>query len=236
MIKTRFGAALWIFCLQYFAAEAIAIHAWPGGYSLSRNYISDLGALGCGIHAAGIAGATETLCSPMHAVMNGAFVLQGVLILAGAAMVSSGFSKGVMGVLALVLIGVSGLGVALVGLAPEDVLPKPHFLGAFVNLLCCNAGMALFGATLLQHRGPYSRLGWFSLAFGGLGLGALGLFGAGVDLGLGVGGMERVVAYPFPIWLAFIGASILFVPNLVRPSRAEAPALADEIKSRGFSL
>ena len=117
MIKTRFGAALWIFCLQYFAAEAIAIHAWPGGYSLSRNYISDLGALGCGIHAAGIAGATETLCSPMHAVMNGAFVLQGVLILAGAAMVSSGFSKGVMGVLALVLIGVSGLGVALVGLA-----------------------------------------------------------------------------------------------------------------------
>ena len=40
--------------------------------SLRRGRISDLGALGCGVRAAGLAGATATLCSPLHAAMSAA--------------------------------------------------------------------------------------------------------------------------------------------------------------------
>jgi hypothetical protein len=33
----------------------------------------------------------------------------------------------------------------------------------------------------------------------------IGMLGMRVYLGLGVGGMERIVAYPFPLWLAGMG-------------------------------
>jgi hypothetical protein len=47
-----------------------------------------------------------------------------------------------------------------------------------------------------------------------LGLGLIGLIGlAGLagahDFGLGLGGVERVAAYPFPLWIAGMGAWLL---------------------------
>ena len=113
------------------------------------------------------------------------------------------------------------------GLAPEDTLPKLHFLGALENLLCCNAGMLAFGAAWLRQGRAPPRLGGLSLAFGVLGLVALVLFGVGVDLGLGVGGMERVVAYPFPIWLALFGAWVFFASERAPAARLDAPVVAD---------
>ena len=112
MKKAQWGAIFWILCLQYFAGEAISIMGWRGPYSLSKNYISDLGAIGCGSMAAGLNGETGALCSPLHAVMNTSFVLQGLLIVAGALCVrpmfpasklwAGGLLIGVGGVLALI--------------------------------------------------------------------------------------------------------------------------------------
>jgi hypothetical membrane protein len=209
MSRTKVGATLWIFCLQYFVAEAIAISGWPGAYSLSRNYISDLGALGCGARAGGVADAAETVCSPLHALMNASFLLQGLLILCGTALVWSRFPKGAVCTAALLLIGASGLGVFLVGLAPEDAAPGPHFLGAIENFLCCNAGMAAMGVAILTAPQPARRLGLVTLAAGVVGLVGIVLLGLRADLGLGVGGMERLVAYPFPLWLAGMGVLLL---------------------------
>ena len=81
MRKTTIGACLWLLTLQYFAAEAISISAWQGSYSLARNYISDLGAVGCGVVVTGLS--EESLCSPLHSLMNASFVLQGLLITCG---------------------------------------------------------------------------------------------------------------------------------------------------------
>jgi hypothetical membrane protein len=196
MISMRWGGALWVGCLQFFVAEAVAAAGFAGSYSFRRNTISDLGALSCG------AG-----CSPLHGLMNASFVLQGVLIFAGAFVVWPLFPTG-LAKLALGLVAASGLGVAIVGLAPEDSVPGWHYLGAAENLLFCNAGATLLGVALLRE-GTSRAVGLLSLAFGLIGLAGLGGLAAGHDFGLGVGGVERVAAYPFPLWIAGMGAWLI---------------------------
>lgn len=207
--RANAGAILWICCLQYFAAEAVAIHGWRGAYSLSRNYISDLGAVGCEAAANGASDAATRLCSPLHALMNASFVLQGVLIVCGTALAWPRLAKAALATIALGLIGASALGVFVVGLAPEDAAPGPHFVGAIENFLCCNLGMTIMGIAMLSARPAARKAGLVSLGAGLIGLAGLSLLAMRAYLGLGVGGTERVTAYPFPIWLAGMGVLLL---------------------------
>jgi hypothetical membrane protein len=197
MTSRRWGGALWIGCLQFFVAEAVAAAGFAGSYSYRRNYISDLGALSCGVG-----------CSPLHGLMNASFVLQGVLIFAGALVVWPLFPRGALSRLALGLVAASGLGVAIVGLAPEDAAPGWHYFGAAENLLLCNAGAALLGVALLRE-GASRAVGLVSLTFGLIGLAGLGGLALGHDFGLGLGGVERVADYPFPLWIAGMGAWLI---------------------------
>ena len=106
--------------------------------------------------------------------MNASFVLQGVLIVAGAIVVWPLFPRGALSRLALGLVAASGFGVAVVGLAPEDSMPGWHYLGAAENLLFCNAGAALLGVALLRERPAPRAVGLLSLGFGLIGLAGLG--------------------------------------------------------------
>jgi hypothetical membrane protein len=160
--RANAGAVLWICCLQYFAAEALAIGGWRGSYSLSRNYISDLGALDC----AGPNGAAEAVCSPLHALMNASFVLQGALIVCGTALVAPRFPKRGLWRTALWLVGASGIGVLGVGLAPEDAVPGAHFLAAIENFLCCNFGMAIMGTAMLNGPPAMRKVGLITFGAG----------------------------------------------------------------------
>src|ERR1700675_5042694 len=90
--KTSIGACMWVLTLQYFVAEAVSISGWQGSYSLSRNYISDLGAVGCGVVATGLI-EKEWVCSPLHTLMNASFLLQGLLITCGTLLVWSFFPR-----------------------------------------------------------------------------------------------------------------------------------------------
>jgi hypothetical membrane protein len=199
MTSRRRGAWLWVCCLQYFAAEAIAAAGFHGEYSFRRNFISDLGALSCG----GGAG-----CSPLHALMNVSFVIQGVLIFAGAVVVWPLFPKG-LARLALGLIAVSGLGVAVVGLAPEDAAPGSHYVGAGENLLLSNAGATLLGVALMREKRSPRKVALLSLGFGLLGLAGLVGLAGGFNLELDAGVIERIAAYPFPLWIAGMGVWLL---------------------------
>jgi hypothetical membrane protein len=216
MKKTQWGAVFWVLCLQYFAGEAISIMGWRGPYSLSKNYISDLGAIGCGSTAAGLNGQTGALCSPLHAVMNTSFVLQGLLIVAGALCVRPMFPAGKLWAGGLLLAGLSGLGVFVVGLAPEDTMPAIHYLAAVENLFCSNAAMTLLGIAMLSWRPETRLMGALTLCAGVIGLFGFACLGAHAYLGLGVGGMERITAYPFPLWIAAMGALLLRRGGLVR--------------------
>jgi hypothetical membrane protein len=205
---TSIGACLWVLTLQYFVAEAVSISGWQGSYSLSRNYISDLGAVGCGVVATGLI-EKEWVCSPLHSLMNASFLLQGLLITCGTLLVWSFFPRGSLWVVSRLFIAASGVGVLMVGLAPEDTIPGLHVFGAVENFFCCNAGMAIMGAAIVQGRRSMRNWGFITLIAGIVGLIGLGLMAMRLDLGLGVGAVERFVAYPFPLWLAAMGAYIL---------------------------
>lgn len=206
--SSTIGAILWLLCFQYFVGEQTARLGWTTHYSMVSNYISDLGAVRCVTHSA----SGLWVCSPLHRLMNASFILQGALILFGALLVRSRFPAGRVWTAALWLIAIAGPGVLLVGLYPEDVNLRLHDIGAAAHFLCGNCGVALLGFAMLRWS-PRTRVlagfSGFSLSAGLLGLTATLLFFSDIYMGLGVGGMERVAAYPLPIWLTAMGALLL---------------------------
>jgi hypothetical membrane protein len=179
------GAGWWALCFQFFVAEQIARLRWPGQYSMSMNWISDLG----------------TAASPLHWVMNGSFVLQGLLISVGAILMRRLFPANWSYQLALLLFLVSGLGVLVVGLVPADKVAEVHRLGAEAHLLAGNLAMILIGLAMAGVAKTRFR-GVFSLLAGLLGLTALVLLGLGEK---DVGTFERLAAYPLTLWLTWMG-------------------------------
>ena len=151
--------------------------------------------------------ADGAVCSPLHPLMNVSFVLQGALIFAGAVLVWPLFPRG-LARLALGLVAASGLGVTTVGLAPEDAAPGWHYFGAAEHLLLSNASAALVGAALLREAAP-RMVGLLSLGMGLLGLAGLVGLAGGFHFGLGAGAIERIAAYPFPLWLAGMGVWLI---------------------------
>jgi hypothetical membrane protein len=201
----RLGAGLWLCCFQFFVGEQIARLGWPGHYSMARNYISDLGAVHCDGSAA---------CSSLHWVMNGSFVLQGLLIVFGAVLVRGFFPAKPVYRIALALFAIAGVGVLEVGLAPEDVHFRLHLLGAVVHFLGGNLAMILLGLVMIRRsvcEALPSRLrSWITFALGSVGLLAtLALAFRGTPswaaLGWNTGTVERLAAYPLPLWLTWTG-------------------------------
>jgi hypothetical membrane protein len=180
------GAGWWALCFQFFVAEQIARMSWPGNYSMTGNWISDLGAA----------------TSPRHWVMNGSFVIQGVLISVGAILMRRLFpAKGSYRV-ALLLFLVSGLGVLVVGLVPEDSDAQAHRLAALVHLVAGNLAMVLMGLAMVAGAARVRFRGAITLLAGLLGLTALVLLGLGEK---NVGTFERTAAYPLTLWLTWTG-------------------------------
>ncbi len=201
------GAILWLCCAQFFVVEAICARAWSPAYSYARNYISDLGAVHC---AAFPPGTAMFVCSPLHVLMDVSFVLQGVLIAGGTLLLAPVFARNRLGAAGSALIALAGAGVAAVGFAPEDAHIVVHLLGAAANIVGGNVGMIAVGIALRAM--PQLRtIGGTAIAAGLIGLVAGQLLVDRTDLGLGIGGIERVAIYPLPLWLAFTGASLVRV-------------------------
>jgi hypothetical membrane protein len=180
------GAGWWALCFQFFVAEQIARLGWPGQYSMTGNWISDLGAAN----------------SPRHWVMNSSFVVQGVLISVGAILMRRLFpAKGSYRV-ALLLFLVSGVGVLVVGLVPEDSDAQVHRVAALAHLLAGNLAMILIGVAMVAGAARVRFRGVITLLAGLLGLTALVLLGLGEK---NVGTFERLAAYPLTLWLTWTG-------------------------------
>jgi len=192
------GFWLWSLCFQFFVGEQIARLGWPGPYSMTRDYISDLGAAR----------------SPLHWVMNGSFQLQGLLIFFGTVLVRRFYPAKPIYWIALGLLAVAGVGVLLVGLAPEDENIRLHLMGAAANFLGGNLGMILLGLT--SSKQGYGRM---TLVLGSVGLLAtLALMFRG-GLGSEVGMVERLAAYPLPLWLTWTGLRRNAAPASYDPIR-----------------
>ena len=200
----RLGALVWILAIQFFIAQIIVQSAWTTPFSLTSNFISDLGNTTCAPYPIGSA---NYVCSPWHALMNASFIALGVIILAGALLTWRAFPPTRTRTLGLALLALAGPGPILVGLFPENVNITPHTIGAAAQFVGGNLGIVVLGIALAtSHRTP---LAIFSIILGIAGLLATVLFVSGNYLGLGIGGMERIAAYTVPLWLIVAGVSIL---------------------------
>ncbi|MDQ0822614.1 putative membrane protein [Arthrobacter sp. V4I6] len=225
--STRFylGALALLSVLQYFVAEAAVIGAWAGPepYSRRTGYISDLGAVGCGVFDG------RNVCSPAHLLMNASFVVQGVGMMVGAWLLSSALlcvaartgvriqrrpgrrSPSRTALAARLLSFTAGAGTVIVGLVPEDVGSGWHDAGAVMYFVAGALALLLLGWLWVRQ----TALGWFILVCGGVSLGAV--ITAGVT-GLAVpepGTLERLMGYPITVGMAAEG---LVVAQRVRSS------------------
>jgi hypothetical membrane protein len=186
------GPIVWVSSVQYFLAQLVVASAWNPSYSWPLDAISDLGATGCGRFDG------RYVCSPMHGLMNCSLVLLGLSMTIGAGLMYQEVRRSRLG---FSLMGIAGVGAVLVGSFPEDTIYWTHIAGADLAFLLSNVALIILGSELRLPR-------WFSrytVASGAVALVALCLFLTHNRFFLGLGGMERVVAYPQTIWLIVFG-------------------------------
>jgi hypothetical membrane protein len=160
-----------------FLTSMVISEALSPGYSVHSNYISDLGV-----------GATAP-------IFNSSIIILGALVATAGALLLGAMRRPFT--VAVILAGVGAIGV---GLFPEG---SPHGLHTIFSLVTF-----LFGglAALFSYGAQPRGLGAASAVLGAAALASLVLYVGQYYMGLGPGGMERMIVYPVLLWaLAFGG-------------------------------
>lgn len=223
------GAIAWLVgVLQFIGAMAIAQFGYgPPTYSLTQNYISDLGAVNCGNFPSS---SSHYVCSPWHLVFDGSIVVLGLLLILGVLLLPTAFPARTSRRVGLGLFVIAGLGAIGVGLSPEDVNITIHTLSAFLafagsNLAIIVLGLAMFRDTRWDGYRAYSVLS------GLVGFVALLLFAAqawtwgGLWADWGVGGIERAIVAPTLLWAAIVAIHLLRIRSFAPRSLLKSPGI-----------
>ncbi|MWJ12010.1 DUF998 domain-containing protein [Clavibacter michiganensis] len=189
----------------YVGTEAIAASAFPG-YSYSANYISDLGVPDVAVFQG------RAIDSPLSALMNAGFILQGVLYLVAAVIATRALRAGPRRAF-LALAAVHAVGITVVGLihgsasSAASGIGWMHVVGAGMAIIAANAASIVAG--LGSGRvGAARAFRVASVALGAVGLIALALLqtlgGSDVD-----GVWERGSVYTVTAWELMAGVTVL---------------------------
>lgn len=177
------GVFAFIGITQFILLFHMAEFLYPN-YSVANNYISDLGV------------------GPSAIIFNGSIIILGLLgTLASLLLLRSGFDK-VFSVLLLI----TSLGAMGVGFFPEN-MGVLHAIPSFITFLFAGFS-ALYSYKIDDHIFRY-----FWPLLGVISLLALVLFASKMYLGLGRGGMERLIVYPVFVWLIGLSANIAHRKN-----------------------
>jgi hypothetical membrane protein len=212
----KLGPILYVTSIQYFAIQLFVALQWKPPYNLSRDTISDLGNTACGTWNG------RYVCSPFHNLMNASFVILGITMALGSVLVSRNFANGRASKAGFAAMTISGAGVIMVGFFPENSVSALHGLGAAIPFVLGNASLIILA---LSFKMPVLLRLYFFLS-GAVALLALMAYASSHDLGLGEGGIERVVAYPQTVCLIVIGfylaarSSARQGPRTISPGRA----------------
>jgi len=188
----KVAGALFFIAVTQFVLGLVVSEALYPGYSIYRNYISDLGV------------------GPSSMIFNSSVFLMGLLLIIGAYFLQRAFNFQVLTVM-LVLTAVGAMGV---GVFTED-FGTIHTVVSLITFLF--SGLSAIFSVVCSYvhkfslvKMPFSAI---SVILGLITLGALGLFVGKIYLGLGVGGMERMIAYPILMWGAGFGGYLIAYPE-----------------------
>ncbi len=186
------GALLFVGAAQFIPAMSIAESLYHG-YNVSAQPISDLGATCVNVYG----GTSCTILQPSATIFDASVFILGLLALVGAIFIFRAGNK-VLG--ATLMLG--GIGAMGVGVFPETT-GAVHVLVSFLAFFF--AGLS----AVLSYRSARPPMSYFSVVLGVVTLLALVLYASSTYLGLGEGGMERMIAYPALIWIAGFGAYLM---------------------------
>jgi hypothetical membrane protein len=211
--SVRHGAVLLVVgTVQFIVAMAITQVGYGSSYSLTGNYMSDLGAVNCGTFGGTASYAGHYACSPWHDVFNISIVIMGLLVILATILIRTAFPVRRSRTIGLWALALAGLGSVGVGLSPEDVNIAVHSGSAV--LAFAGGGIALVVLAFAMLRDTrWEGFRAYTFFSGLITLIALILFVSKVDLGLGVGGMERLVVAPVFLWSIVAGIHLARIPT-----------------------
>ena len=131
-------------------------------------------------------------------VYNSSIIVFGVILIAAAYLLQKEGTDIWFSAL-MALIGIGAIGV---GIFPENT-GTPHVLSAMIVFI--SGGIV----AIISFRVFLAPWAWFSGALGVITLAAIILLLAKCYLGLGAGGMERMIAYPLILWVLGSGAFLM---------------------------
>lgn len=202
--RVRAGALMLAVQPLYILAELLTVAAVTAPYSLLNNTISDLGATTCTTIDYTVG--PVFVCSPWHLLVNGAFIVFGVLMVLGVYLVRGWFQPGRVAIAAVVLWIVSGLSSIGTGLTPLDQALEVHALVSLPVFLAQPLALLLSGFVLHKRRVLAS---WAFIA-GAVSVVATVIFLGVLPAGAAFGGLlERLALWPGYIWLLGLGIAIL---------------------------
>jgi hypothetical membrane protein len=205
------GALLFVAAAQFLVGMLFAEALYPG-YSISGNYISDLGATCNGIFPnAGVC----VIHQPTANIFNSSVILLGVLLVIAAYVFWRSLGWKIFAILVLL----TGIGAMGVGVFPETA-PVAHEITSDIAFIFAGIS-AIWGYRLTK-----APMSYFSVILGVVSLVAIVLFTANVLFGLGVGGMERMIVYPVILWAVGFGSYLLNsgaapVPSPLTPAKQQ---------------
>ncbi len=194
-MTARTAASCWLIAgIAYVGLEAIAAHAVPG-YAYAHDFISDLG----------------RPASPLHPLMNAAFVLQGTLFLAGAALVVRAVARRARSF--VVFAAANAVGNIMVASVPSGSpgIAWVHVTGATLAILGGNAAIVA-GTPVVNHVGARSHYRAISLGLAALGLlsfAMLAMSTASITVLFPAAVWERTSVYTIILWQTMSALQLL---------------------------
>jgi len=200
------GLLLFVAAAQFLMGMLFAEALYPG-YSISGNYISDLGAFCNGVFpAAGVC----VIYQPTSTIFNSSVFLLGLLLVIAAYV----FWRPLRWRTFSLLVLLTGVGAMGVGVFPE-IFPVAHEITSDIAFIF--AGISAIWA----YRLTKSPMSYLSVILGVVNLVAVVLFTANILFGLGVGGMERTIVYPVVLWAVGFGGYLMSSGTTTVPSSAQ---------------
>jgi len=188
----KVAGALFFVAVTQLVLGLIVSEALYPGYSVSDNYISDLGV------------------GPPSMIINSSIFLMGVLLIIGSYFLHRAYNFTMLTV-TFVLTAIGEMGV---GIFTKDA-GIIHRMAALIGFLF--SGLSAISAVICSYwhelrlmKMPFSAI---SIVLGLTTLGGLVLFVGKIYFGLGAGGMQRMVLYPVLMWLAGFGGYLMAHPD-----------------------